>query len=200
VAAYGLASRLALLVTIVPSALYPHFWAEYARLRAAGAREALLAHLRRDIIVVAGLTVVLGALYTGIGPIVGTILGRHAVSQPRSLYAAFAVFGVLAALQTVLLPVLGGRRSAWLIATLVYAFTLPNVALSYVLSLRVGAVGPVLASIFFSVLLLSIAWVRIRRRPELLVVTSKVPEPRSGGKRGRHRRTSRVGWRRRVVE
>lgn len=177
VAAYGLASRLAGLVTIVPSALYPHFWAEYARLRAAGEREALRAHLRRDIVVVVGLTAVLGVLYTGIGPIVATILGTHAVDQPRSLYAAFAVMGVLAALQTVLLPVLAGRRSAWLMATLVYAFTLPNVALSYVLSLRVGAVGPVLASIFFSVLLLSIAWVRIHRRPELLVDTSEVPEP-----------------------
>ncbi len=177
VAAYGLASRLALLVTIVPSALYPHFWAEYARLRAAGEREALRAHLRRDIIVVTGLTAALGVLYTGIGPFFGTILGKHAVDQPRSLYAAFAVMGVLAALQTVVLPVLGGRRSAWLIATLVFAFTLPNVALSYVLSLRVGAVGPVLASIFFSVLLLGIAWARIYRRPELLVVSSEVPEP-----------------------
>ncbi len=177
VAAYGLASRLALLVTIVPSALYPHFWAEYARLRAAGEREALRAHLRRDIIVVAGLTAALGVLYTAIGPFFGTILGKHAVDQPRSLYAAFAVMGVLAALQTVVLPVLGGRRSAWLIATLVFAFTLPNVALSYVLSLRVGAVGPVLASIFFSVLLLGIAWARIHGRPELLVVSSEVPEP-----------------------
>jgi O-antigen/teichoic acid export membrane protein len=179
VAAYGLATRLATLVTIVPGALYPHFWAEYARLRAAGEREALRARLRRDIIVVVALTSVLGALYVGIGPIVGTILGSHGVSQPRSLYAAFAVFGVLAALQTVLLPVLGGRSSAWLIATLVFAFILPNVALSYALSLRVGAVGPVLASIFFSVLLLSIAWVRIRRRPELLVDTSEVPGRRS---------------------
>ena len=198
VAAYGLATRLSTLVTIVPGALYPHFWAEYARLRAAGEREALRAHLRRDIIVVTSLTAVLGALYIGIGPIVGTFLGSHGVSQPRSLYAAFAVFGVLAALQTVLLPVLGGRRSAWLIATLVFAFTLPNVALSYVLSERVGAVGPVLASIFFSVLLLSIAWVRIRRRPELLVDTSEVSGRRSGRKRGRHRRRNRVGWRRRV--
>ena len=179
VAVYGLASRLAALVTILPSALYPHFWAEYARLRAAGEREALRAHLRRDIIIVTGLTAALGVLYIGIGPIVGTILGRHAVDQPRSLYVAFAVMGVLAALQTVVLPVLGGRRSAWLIATLVYAFTLPNVALSYVLSLRVGAVGPVLASIFFSVLLLGGAWACIHRRPELLIDTSEVPEPRS---------------------
>ena len=177
VAAYGLASRLANLVTIPGSALYPHFWAEYARLRAAGEREALRARLRRDIIVITGLTAVLGALYIGIGPIIATILGTHAVNQPRSLYAAFAVFGVLAAVQTVLLPVLGGHRSAWLIATLVYAFTLPNVALSYVLSFRVGAVGPVLASIFFCLLLLGIAWVRIHRRPDLLVDTSEVPEP-----------------------
>jgi O-antigen/teichoic acid export membrane protein len=177
VAAYGLASRLSGLVTIIPSALYPHFWAEYARLRAAGEREALRAQLRRDTIVVAGLTAVLGVLYIAIGPIVATILGTHTVDQPRSLYVAFAVLGVLAALQTVLLPVLGGRRSAWLIATLVFAFTVPNVALSYVLGLRVGAVGPVLASIFFSVLLLSIAWARIHRRPELLVDTSEVPEP-----------------------
>jgi O-antigen/teichoic acid export membrane protein len=200
VAAYGLAIRLSTLVTIVPGALYPHFWAEYARLRAAGDSEALLAHLRRDMIVVAGLTAVLGAVYIGIGPIVGTILGSHGVSQPRSLYAAFAVFGVLAALQTVLLPALGGRRSAWLIATLVFAFTLPNVALSYVLSQRVGAIGPVLASIFFSVLLLSIAWLLIRRRPELLVNTSEVAGRRSGGKRGRHAPRNRVGWRHRIVE
>jgi O-antigen/teichoic acid export membrane protein len=177
VAAYGLASRLANIVAIVPSALYPHFWAEYARLRAAGEREALRARLRRDIIVVAGLTAVLGAFYICIGPIIAAILGTHAVNQPRSLYVAFAVFCLLAALQTVLLPVLAGRRSAWLIATLVYAFTLPNVALSYVLSLRVGAVGPVLSSIFFSALLLSIAWVRMHRRPDLLVDTSEVPEP-----------------------
>ena len=194
VAAYGLASRLAGLVTIIPGALYPHFWAEYARLRAAGEREALRAHLRRDIILVTGLTAVLGAIYIGIGPFIATILGTHAVNQPRSLYAAFAVMGVLAALQTVLLPVLGGRHSAWLIATLVYAFTLPNVVLSYVLSLRFGAVGPVLASIFFSVLLLSIAWLRIHRRPELLVDTSEAPEPRSGGKRGRQRWERHLGW------
>ena len=71
VAVYGLASRLAALVTILPSALYPHFWAEYARLRAAGEREALRAHLRRDIIIVTGLTAALGVLYIGIGPIVG---------------------------------------------------------------------------------------------------------------------------------
>jgi hypothetical protein len=192
VAAYGLASRLANLVAIVPSALYPHFWAEYARLRAAGELEALRAHLRRDIIVVVGLTSVLGALYIAIGPIIAAILGTHAVDQPRSLYAAFAVFCVLAAVQTVLLPVLAGRRSAWLIAALVYAFTLPNVALSYVLSLKVGAVGPVLASIFFSVLLLSIACLLIRRRPDLLVDTSKVPELRSDGERGRRHRGSRV--------
>jgi O-antigen/teichoic acid export membrane protein len=192
VAVYGLASRLAALVTILPSALYPHFWAEYARLRAAGEREALRAHLRRDIIIVGGLTAALGVLYIGIGPIVGAILGGHAVDQPRSLYVAFAVMGVLAALQTVVLPVLGGRRSAWLMATLVFAFTLPNVALSYVLSLRVGAVGPVLASIFFSVLLLGGAWARIHRRPELLIDTGEVPEPRFG--RGRHLREGRLGW------
>jgi O-antigen/teichoic acid export membrane protein len=200
VAAYGLATRLSTLVTIVPGALYPHFWAEYARLRAAGEREALRAQLRRDIIVVAGLTAVMGALYIVIGPMVGTILGSHVVRQPRSLYAAFAVFGVLAALQTVLLPVLGGRHSAWLMATLVFAFTPLNVALSYVLSLRFGAVGPVLASIFFSGLLLSVAWVRIRRKPELLVDTVGVAGRRSGVKRGRHRRTNPVGPRHRIVE
>ena len=194
VAVYGLASRLAALVTILPSALYPYFWAEYARLRAAGEREALRAHLRRDIIIVAGLTAALGVLYIGIGPIVGGILGRHEVDQPRSLYVAFAVMGVLAALQTVVLPVLGGRRSAWLMATLVFAFTLPNVALSYVLSLRVGAVGPVLASILFSVLLLGGAWARIHRRPELLIDTSELPAPRFGGKGARHLREGHLGW------
>jgi O-antigen/teichoic acid export membrane protein len=195
VAVYGLASRLALLVTVVPSALYPHFWSEYARLRAAGDLGALRAHLRRDILVVVSLTTALGALYTGVGPFFGALLGAHQVEQPRSLYAAMAVLGVLASLQTVVLPLLGDRRSARITATLVFVFTVPNVFLSYLFSRSTGAVGPILASILFSVLLLGFAWLRIHQRPELLVAATSAaaPPPTADAERPPHTKSSTGG-------
>ncbi len=164
VAAYGLASRLALLVSVGPSALYPHYWSEYARLRAGGDLGALARRLRRDVVVVTALTATLGAVFVAIGPIVGRYIGSGAIAQPVALYVAMAVLGVLTAVQTVLLPVLGDRESARIVAGLVFGFMLPNVALSYLLSRTMGAYGPVVASIIFCSLLLIVAAVLIKRR------------------------------------
>jgi len=88
------------------------------------------------------------------------------------LFVAVGLLGILASVQTVVLPALGGKGPARFVALLVYAFVFPNIALSYFAATVMGPSGPILASIFFTVLLLGALYTKIRRSPEALVSTT----------------------------
>ena len=87
------------------------------------------------------------------GPWAAGILSGGKIASPILLYWSVAILGVLAAVQTVTLPLLGGSRTAPKVAVLVFRLIIPNEALSYVLSRTVGAAGPILASICASLTL-----------------------------------------------
>jgi O-antigen/teichoic acid export membrane protein len=169
VASYGLATRLGLIVTLLPSGLYPLLWANFARLRAAGDIARLRGEYWRELRIIGGGTAVLATAFALIGPRVATAIGGGKVAVPELLYSSISVLGVIAAVQTVTLPVLAGRKTAPWTATLVYGQVIPNEALSYVLSKHVGAAGPIIASIVAGIAFLCACWWLVKRDPDRLV-------------------------------
>jgi O-antigen/teichoic acid export membrane protein len=169
VAAYGLASRIGLLVVMLPSALYPLYWANFSRLRAAGDIPRIWQAYRRELFLVVAGTTLLGVLLVAGGPTVAGLLSAGKIASPILLYCSVAVLGILAAVQTVTLPLLGGTRTAPKVAALVFGLIIPNEALSYVLSRTLGASGPILASIAASLVLLGACWFLLRQDPTCVI-------------------------------
>jgi O-antigen/teichoic acid export membrane protein len=169
VAAYGLASRLGLLVTMLPSALYPLYWANFSRLRAAGDIPRIWEAYRRELLLVVAGTALLGILLVAVGPTAAHVLSDGKIDAPILLYSSVAVLGILAAVQTVTLPLLGGSRTAPKVAGLVFGLIIPNEALSYVLSRTLGASGPILASIAASLVLLGMCFFLLRQDPTCII-------------------------------
>jgi len=155
-AQYGLAIRLAVLVTLLPSALYPVYWARFGRLRSGSATSELRRAVGRALAYVAGGTAILGALFALLGPLAGKALSNGHINPDRSLYAWFAILGLLAAIQTVLLPAVGGEQTARRVAIVVFALIPVNWCVSYLLAARtgLGVSGPVVASISASVVII----------------------------------------------
>jgi O-antigen/teichoic acid export membrane protein len=170
VAAYGLASRLGLLILLLQSALYPLYWANFSRLRAAGDIRRIRKVYRKELLLVVAGTAALAVLFLVAGPSVADILSRGKVARPELLYWLVAVLGILAAAQTVTLPLLGGTRTAPKVAILVFALVIPNETLSYVLSRVIGPAGPILASIGASLVLLGACYFIVRRDPQCIIV------------------------------
>jgi O-antigen/teichoic acid export membrane protein len=169
VAAYGLATRLGLLVVILESALYPLYWANFSRLRAAGDIHRIWAEYRKELLLIVAGTTVLGTVFVLVGPLAASVLGGGKVARPMLLYWCVAVLAVLSGIQTVTLPLLGGVRTAPKVATIVFALIIPNETLSYVLSRNVGAAGPILASIGAVLILLASCFLLIKRDPQCVL-------------------------------
>ena len=167
-AAYGLASRIGLLVTLLPSALYPVYWANSSRLRSQGDIQRIRNEFPQLLLVVAG-TTVLGAVFVAAGPRIGAVLSAGKVARPTLLYWSVTLLGILTAAQTLTLPLLGSRRTAPKVAPLVFGLVIPNEALSYGLSKVVGAAGPILASIAASLILLGACFFLLRRDPQCVM-------------------------------
>jgi O-antigen/teichoic acid export membrane protein len=172
VASYGLATRIGVFGTLIPSALYPMFWSKFAMLRGAGDRAAVLAEyrkeLRRTVLGTTGMSVI----FVVLGPEVAALLGNHSVGSPLALYLWIGVLCVLTAVQAVTLPVISGASSAPKVAAAVYGLIIPNAVLSYVLSKSIGVSGPIVASCVATVLLLGICATVLARNPGALVVAS----------------------------
>jgi O-antigen/teichoic acid export membrane protein len=169
VAAYGLASRLGILILVVQSALYPLYWAKFSRLRAAGDVQRIWKEYRKELLLVVASTTVLAAIFLAAGPSVAGLLSGGKVARPILLYWSVAALGILAAAQTVTLPLLGGVRTASKVAILVFGLIIPNEALSYVLSRAVGPAGPILASIAAALILLGACFYMLRRDPDCII-------------------------------
>ena len=175
VAAYGLASRLGLLVVMLPAALGPLYWSDFARLRAAGDIPRIRALYRKELLLTIAGTAVLGVIFVVAGPRAAIILSAHKVARPMTLYLSVAVLGLLAAVQAVTLPLLSATRTAPKIAVLVFGLIIPNEALSYVLSKAVGAAGPILASIAATLVLLASCFWIYKANPQCLIEQSAGP-------------------------
>jgi O-antigen/teichoic acid export membrane protein len=169
VAAYGLATRLGLLIVMLPAALYPLYWTTFSRLRAEGDIRGVFALYRKELLLLVTGTSALGILYIGAAPFVAHLLSDGKVGRPMLLYLSLAVLGLLSAVQSVTLPLLAGTRTAPKTALLVFGLIIPNEALSYALSRAVGAAGPILASIVATLVLLGICGLMIRRDPRCVV-------------------------------
>ena len=65
VASYGLASRLGLLVVMLPAALGPLYWSNFARLRAAGDIPRIRTLYRKELLLTVAGTAVLGIVFRG---------------------------------------------------------------------------------------------------------------------------------------
>jgi uncharacterized membrane protein len=169
VAAYGLASRLGLLVVMLPGALYPLYWSSFSRLRAEGDIRRVFELFRKELLLIVVGTSVLGALFLAVAPFAANLLSDGKIGRPMLLYWAIAVLGLLAAVQSVTLPLLAGPKTAPKVALLVFGLIIPNEALSYVLSRAVGASGPILASIAATLILLGICALVIKRDPRCII-------------------------------
>ena len=174
VAAYGLASRIGLLVTVLPSALYPLYWANFSRLRVAGDLERIRQTYRKELIPVVAGTVVLGIIFVAAGPHLAALLSAGKVQRPMLLYCSVAILGVFSAVQTITLPLLGGTKTAPRVALLVFGLIIPNEFLSYFLSRLVGAAGPILASIAASLTLLGACFFMLWRDPHCVLERAPV--------------------------
>ena len=86
VAAYGLASRIGLLVTLLPSALYPVYWANFSCLRSQGDIQRIRNEFRKELLLVVAGTTVLGAVFVAAGPRIGAVLSAGKVARPTLLY------------------------------------------------------------------------------------------------------------------
>ena|GEM_PF-6375784 len=175
VAAYGLASRLGILVVMLPAALGPLYWSNFARLRAAGNIPHILALYRKELLLIIAGTAALGVIFVVVGPRAAIILSAHKVARPMDLYLSVAVLGLLAAVQAVTLPLLSATRTAPKIAVLVFGLIIPNEALSYVLSKTFGAAGPILASIAATLVLLASCFWIYKANPQCLIEPSAGP-------------------------
>jgi O-antigen/teichoic acid export membrane protein len=175
VAEYGLASRLGLLVVMLPAALGPLYWSNFARLRAAGDIPRIRALYRKELFLTIAGTAVLGVIFMVVGPRAASILSAHKVARPMALYLSVAVLGLLASVQAVTLPLLSATRTAPKVAILVFGLIIPNEALSYVLSKAVGAEGPILASIAAALVLLASCFWIYKANPECLIEQSAGP-------------------------
>lgn len=169
VAAYGLANRLGLLILVVQSALYPLYWAKFSKLRVAGDVQRIWKEYRKELFLVVAGTTVLAAIFLAVGPSVAVLLSGGKVARPMLLYWSVAALGILAATQTVTLPLLGGVKTAPKVAMLVFGLIIPNEALSYVLSRAVGPAGPTLASIAAALVLLGACSYILRRNPDCII-------------------------------
>ena len=169
VAAYGLANRLGLLVLLVQSALYPLYWAKFSRLRVAGDAQRIWKEYRKELLLVVAGTTVLAAIFLAAGPSVAGLLSGGKVARPMLLYWSVAALGILAAAQTVTVPLLGGVKTAPKVAILVFGLIIPNEALSYMLSRAVGPAGPILASIAAAMVLLGACFYMLRRDPDCII-------------------------------
>jgi len=179
VAVYGLATRLSLLVLMLPAALYPLYWTTFSRLRAERDLRGIFALYRKELILLISGTSALGVLYIAVGPFVADILSDGKVGRPLVLYVSLAVLGLLAAIQSVTLPLLAGTRTAPKTALLVFGLIIPNEALSYVLARAVGPTGPILASIVATLVLLGLCGLMIMRNPRCAI-----DEPREASDSG----------------
>lgn len=180
VAVYALASRLGLIVVMLPSALGPLYWSNFARLRAAGNIPRILALYRKELLLTIAGTAVLGVIFVVAGPRAANILSAHKVARPMILYLSVAVLGLLAAVQAVTLPLLSATRTAPKVAILVFGLIIPNEALSYVLSKEVGATGPILASIAAALVLLGSCFIIYKANPQCLIEQSAGPTGTDG--------------------
>jgi Na+-driven multidrug efflux pump len=153
----------------MPAALYPLYWSNFARLRAAGDIEKVLRLFRKELVLVVAGTAALGIAFVAVGPFIADLLSSGKVPRPMPLYFSVAVLGFLAAALAVTLPLLAGSRTAPKVAILVYGLIVPNEALSYVLSRIMGAAGPIVASIAATLVLLGSCAVIIRRDPRCIV-------------------------------
>jgi O-antigen/teichoic acid export membrane protein len=169
VAAYGLANRLGILILAVQSALYPLYWAKFSKLRVAGDVQHIWKEYRKELVLVVAGTTVLAAIFVAAGPSVAVLLSGGKVARPMLLYWSVGVLGILAAFQTVTLPLLGGVKTATKVAILVFGLIIPNEALSYVLSRAVGPAGPILASIAAALVLLGACFYMLRRDPDCII-------------------------------
>src|SRR5450756_93736 len=170
-AGYSLATRLGLLITLVPAALYPTIWSEIAALRGAGQASALLAALRANLLTVGGLTGIMAGLYLLVAPTATRLLSREQIAFSWPLALAVVAAALISTAQTLVLPLVHGRSAAPFVAAAVYALVLPNLALSYLLASALGAPGPLAASVAVGAMLLAWCGWLIRRRPHFLVRT-----------------------------
>lgn len=181
VAAYGLALRLGLAVSMLPAALYPLLWAEFGRLRAAGDRRNMVRHFRREAKWITGGTALIGIAFGLLAPLVANRLGGGHIATPALLYWMVSALAVMSALQTVALPLFAGRRTAPIMAALIYVQIVPNEGVSFLLAKMVGPSGPLLASLISSAVVLTVGWLILRRDRSTLtepfLELGRAPEP-----------------------
>ena len=169
VAAYGLANRLGILILAVQTALYPLYWAKFARLRVAGDVQRIWKEYRKELLLVVTGTTLLAAIFVAAGPWAAGLLSGGKIARPMLLYWSVGALGILAAFQTVTLPLLGGVKTAAKVALLVFGLIIPNETLSYVLSKAVGPAGPTLASIAAALVLLGACFYMLHRDPDCII-------------------------------
>jgi len=163
VGSYTIAARLAILITIVPSALIPLFWNQHARLRRASSEVAdgpvwTPAHERMLLLqLMAG--VGLAGVFWFVGPRIGHLLGKGDVPAAPLLYGAFAVFGIIGFLQAPLSAWFVSPDSVSYLARSTASAAVAGLLLGTSLALLIGESGPIWG-IDATYAVLTMAWYR----------------------------------------
>jgi O-antigen/teichoic acid export membrane protein len=149
VASYSLAARLAIMVTVVPTAVGPILWRRQAARRALaqGQIPEATAALGRQLRVGMIAGSLAAAAFVWVGPTLADVLGQGQIQAPWALYAAFAMLGIFQYLQAPLIAALSGSRGSLLLTRANVLSSLVSIALSAPMILAVGVSGAPWASV-----------------------------------------------------
>lgn len=161
VAAHAIAARLAVIVTIIPTALTPILWNHQARLRsqsALGSQDVTTTF--KKILIISGATgLFLSIVFIIVGPWIGHRLGAQSVATPLALYLAFGAHGFLQFLVAPLSASLTGPRGVAYMARTTASAAGVSAMLSVPATCWLGVSGPVWSgALGFG--LLCVAWLR----------------------------------------
>lgn len=171
---YGLAARIAILVTVVPEALGNLLTVQFTHLRESGQRSLLVRRIIMVSALLGGMGIVLGTAFAIWGPWLAKLLSGGEVAAPELLYVMFGVYGAITASTQAFLSACAAPGIAKVRARVGITGGLINIALSYPFALWLGPAGPVAVS---AVCISGIAVALIvyaMKHPEHLLTESKL--------------------------
>lgn len=167
-AQYHLATRITGLVTVVPVALTGMLtvWFSRARTQPGGASVHARLAASTALFFVAG--IVLAVFCILVGPALGDLLSRGAISTPSELYVWMGVYGGLTCATAPLVAAWEAPSGAGLRARIGISLGVINVALSIALALVLGVAGPVIATVICNMVIVSVLAILAWTKPHLI--------------------------------
>lgn len=170
--AYGLASRIMSMVTVLPLAVQGLTVVQLTRKRESGDVDAFLHAIRRQGLLIGGIGAAVALVGMIVGPWLGGVLGRGEVPVPWPLYVWIGLHGILTAASTPLMSAYANPHGARQRGLAAITCGLANIVLSAVGALLVGVEGPAIATVACSGAMVAYLWWQARRSPRLILGTT----------------------------